>query len=50
MEHKDLILSDEIRSIFPKSENDELEIATLEKSLLEEGCRDKLTVWKEENI
>jgi len=50
MKTKDLILSDEIRSIFPRPENEELEIATLEKSLLKEGCRDKLTVWKEKNI
>ncbi len=42
-----IILSDEIRSIFPKSENHELEIATLEKALIEEGCRDNLIASKD---
>ena len=45
-----IILSNEISSVFPKSENEQFELETLEKSLTEEGCRDALLLWKEQNI
>ena len=50
MRKSKIVLSEVISSIFPKSENEEEEMATLEESLKEEGCRDNIVIWKEKGV
>jgi hypothetical protein len=47
-ETMDFIIDSEFRSHIPQLRDDERKI--LEKSILEEGCRDPLIVWQEEGI
>ncbi len=45
---QELIVNEELRTLLPPQSDEELE--TLEKLLLEEGCRDPIVVWSGKNV